>query len=209
MDIQGFLDELRSLDQNNIGSWPMWAYAGAVAVVAALILGLGSWYFVLPKGDQLEEARQQEQSLRQEFERKQKKVANLDAYKSQLAEMEKTFGTLLRQLPSETEVPKLLNDISQTRLASGLEEELFKPKPEIKRDFYAVLPNDLVVTGTYHELGTFVSGVAALPRIVTIDNVQIEPIKSDGSFAGELRMSVVANTYRYLDADQSGNGDES
>ena len=200
MTFNEFIDELRALDQNNIGSWPNWAYAGAVVIVSALIIGLGTWYLVMPKTEELEKVTAQEQTLRDEFERKQKKVANLDAYKQQLAEMQETFGALLRQLPSQTEVPKLLNDISQTRLASGLEEELFKPRPEIKKDFYAVLPNDLVVTGTYHELGEFVSGVAALPRIVTLDNVSITPVGKDNS--GELRMSVIANTYRYLDDDE-------
>ncbi|MDT0619683.1 type 4a pilus biogenesis protein PilO [Salinisphaera sp. P385] len=201
MRLNEFVDELRALDQHNVGSWPTWAYVGAVVIVSAVLLGLGSWYFVLPKGDELDRARQQETSLRAEFERKQKKVANLDAYKEQLAEMRQTFGDLLRQLPSQTEVPNLLNDISQTRLASGLEEELFKPRPELVKDFYAVLPNDLVVTGSYHELGAFVSGVAALPRIVTLDNVSIQP--AEDSQGGELRMSVVANTYRYLDGDET------
>lgn len=199
MTVNEFLDELRSLDQNNIGSWPQWAYAGAIAIVCLAIVGAGTWYLVLPKKDDLARVQRQERELRSEFETKQKKVANLDAYKAQLTEMEKRFGELLRQLPSQTEVPKLLNDISQTRLASGLEENLFKPRPEIKKDFYAVLPNDLEVTGTYHELGTFVSGVASLPRIVTLEEVRIQPIKGEGS---ELRMSVVANTYRYLDGGE-------
>lgn len=198
MTVNEFLDELRGLDQNNIGSWPQWAYIGAIAIVCVALLGAGTWYLVLPKKDELAQVQKQERELRQEFETKQRKVANLDAYKEQLAEMEKRFGVLLRQLPSQTEVPKLLNDISQTRLASGLEEELFKPRPEIKKDFYAVLPNDLVVTGTYHELGTFVSSVAALSRIVTLQEVSIQPIKGDNS---DLRMSVIANTYRYLDGE--------
>lgn len=208
MDFRALLDELRSLDQNNIGSWPTWAYAGATVIVVALILGLGSWYFVTPKTEQLEQAEQREDSLRDEFERKQNKVANLDAYKKQLAEMEKRFGKLLRQLPSQTEVPELLNDISRTRQASGLEEKLFKPRPETRQDFYAVLPNDLRVVGSFHELGTFVSGVAALPRIVTLDGVTIKPVKSNGNFQGRLRMSVTAKTYRYLeDDDQATQGD--
>lgn len=198
-----FLEELRSLDQNNIGSWPRWAYVSFTVLICLTILGVGIWYFVLPKQDDLEQVRQQEQELRQEFETKQEKVANLDAYRAQLAEMEKRFGELLRQLPSQTEVPSLLNDISQTRLSSGLEEELFKPRPEVKRDFYAVLPNDLVVTGSYHELGTFVSGVAALPRIVTLEDVSIQPIKNDGGDSNELRMSVTANTYRYLENEEA------
>jgi len=201
MTANEFFDELRALNQHNIGSWPMWAYAGAVVILSALIIGLGTWYVLIPKSEELTQVISQEQTLRDEFERKQKKVANLDAYKQQLAEMQDTFGALLRQLPSQTEVPNLLNDISQTRLASGLEEELFKPRPEIKKDFYAILPNDLVVTGSYHELGNFVSGVAALPRIVTLDNVNITPVNSkDGG--DELRMSVIANTYRYLDEDE-------
>ena len=199
MTLNEFFDELRSLDQNNIGSWPRWAYAGAIAIICLAIVGAGTWYLVLPKKDDLARVQAQEKELRSEFETKQKKAANLDAYKEQLAEMEKRFGELLRQLPSQTEVPKLLNDISQTRLASGLEENLFKPRPEIRKDFYAVLPNDLEVTGTYHELGTFVSGVAALPRLVTLEEVSIQPIKGEGS---ELRMSVVANTYRYLDGGE-------
>lgn len=200
MTVNEFLDELRSLNQNNIGSWPRWAYAGAITLICLALLGAGTWYLVLPKQDELAQVQKREQELRQTFEVKQRKVANLDAYKAQLAEMEKRFGVLLRQLPSQTEVPKLLNDISQTRLASGLEEELFKPRPEIKKDFYATLPNDLVVTGGYHELGNFVSGVAALPRIVILEDVSITPIKGSGS---DLRMKVVANTYRYLDSEEA------
>lgn len=201
MTVNEFLDELRSLNQNNIGSWPQWAYVGATALVCLALLGAGTWYLVLPKRDDLAQVQAREQELRRTFEVKQRKVANLDAYKAQLAVMEKRFADLLRQLPSETEVPRLLNDISQTRLASGLEEDLFKPRPEIKRDFYATLPNDLVVTGNYHELGTFVSGVAALPRIVILENVSIQPMKGG---SGDLRMSVVANTYRYLDSGEVG-----
>lgn len=201
MTFNEFLDELRSLDQNNIGSWPRWAYVGAIVIVSLALLGAGAWYMVLPKQEELTQVQNEEQQLREQFETKQRKVANLDAYRAQLAEMEKRFADLLRQLPSQTEVPKLLNDISQTRLASGLEEELFKPQPEIKKDFYAILPNNLVVTGNYHELGTFVSGVAALPRIVILEDVNIKPIK-DGT--GDLRMSVVANTYRYLEGGGVG-----
>lgn len=200
MTVNEFLDELRSLNQHNIGSWPQWAYTGAIALICLALLGAGTWYLVLPKRDDLNQVQKREQDLRQTFEIKQRKVANLDAYKAQLGEMEKRFGELLRQLPSQTEVPNLLNDISQTRLASGLEEELFKPRPEVKKDFYAILPNDLVVTGGYHELGNFASGVAALPRIVILENVSITPIKGD---TDDLRMSVVANTYRYLDSGEA------
>lgn len=193
-----YLEELRSLDQNNIGSWPIWAYVMAIVLVSATILAVGTWYFVLPKQETLERVQRKEIELKQMFESKQRMVANLDAYRDQLEAMQLQFGALLQQLPSKTEVPSLLNDISQTRIASGLEEELFKPRPEQPRDFYAVLPNDLIVTGDYHELGRFVSCVAALSRIVTIENVEITPIDG-GENAGELRMSMTANTYRYLD----------
>lgn len=194
-----YLDELRSLDQNNIGSWPMWAYGFAIGVVSLTIIAIGTWYFVLPKQDELARATKQEAELKQTFEVKQRLVANLDAYREQLATMQEQFGALLKQLPSKTEVPSLLNDISQTRLASGLEEELFKPRPEEQRDFYAVLPNDLIVTGDYHEFGRFVSGVAALSRIVTIEDVHIEPVRGKDGDSDTLRMSMTANTYRYLD----------
>lgn len=195
-DIREYIEELQKLDTSNVGSWPLWVYGGAIILASLLILGLGTWYMVTPKHEQLQEVRAEEPKLRKEFENKQKKVANLDAYREQLAEMERTFGNLLRQLPSKTEVPSLLNDISRTRVASGLEEELFKPRGEVKREFYAVLPNDLVVIGSYHDLGRFVSGVASLPRIVTLDNIEITPVDNNPE---KLRMTVVANTYRYLE----------
>ncbi|MES1926354.1 type 4a pilus biogenesis protein PilO [Salinisphaera sp. T31B1] len=201
--LSAYLDELRSLDQNNIGSWPIWAYALAIGLVSLTILAIGTWYFVLPKQEELARAKAQEIELKQTFEVKQRLVANLDAYREQLKTMQAQFGALLQQLPSKTEVPSLLNDISQTRLASGLEEELFKPREEQMRDFYAVLPNDLIVIGDYHEFGRFVSGVAALSRIVTIQDVKIEPIRGTDADSGKLRMSMSANTYRYLDEDVS------
>ena len=196
-----YFEELRGLDQHNIGSWPLYAYVLAIAAVSLTIMGIGTWYFVLPKQDTLAQARAQESKLKQRFEIKQRQVANLDAYRDQLETMEAQFGELLQQLPSRTEVPSLLNDISKTRIASGLEEELFKPRPEEMRDFYAILPNDLIVTGDYHELGRFVSGVAALSRIVTIGDVEIEPLRDKNGRTGELRMSMTANTYRYLEED--------
>lgn len=196
--LRDYIEELRSLDQNNIGSWPTWAYGFAIILVCAVIIAIGTWYFVLPKQETLERVSAREPELKQTFESKQRLVANIDAYRTQLEAMELQFGALLQQLPSKTEVPSLLNDISQTRIASGLEEELFKPRPENPQDFYAILPNDLIVTGTYHELGHFVSGVAALSRIVTIENINIEPIEQ-GDESGELRMSMTVNTYRYLE----------
>jgi len=192
------LADLQALDAQNPGAWPSWVRIAASVLLALIILGAGLWFLVKPLREERAAAEAQETDLRGEFERKQKKVAALDAYKDQLKEMERSFGAMLRQLPSRTEVANLLADISQTRVASALEEELFQPQPEIPKDFYAEIPNRIVVTGGYHEMGAFVSAVAALPRIVTIDEVELKP--AGGTAArGELRMTALAKTYRYLD----------
>jgi type IV pilus assembly protein PilO len=150
------------------------------------------------------QARQnQEQQLRSEFRAKHSKAVNLAVYKQQLTDIEKSFGALLRQLPSRTEVPNLLVDISQTGLAAALEEKLFQPGQEVKRDFYAELPIHIQLTGSYHEFGAFVSGIAALPRIVTLHDIQITPISKDKSAAfDQLQLDLTAKTYRYLDDDE-------
>lgn len=206
MNVREVVDELQALDLRNPGAWPGWAHIAAATLAMIVILGAGSYVLVKPKYEDLGVEQQKEQSLRAEFERKQKKVAALDAYKAQLAEMERNFGDMLKQLPSKSEVANLLNDISQTRIASGLEEELFQPQPEIPKEFYAELPNKIVVTGDYHEMGQFVSGVAALPRIVVIDEVEIKPANAPkpGESAAKvpLRMTALAKTYRYLDANE-------
>lgn len=208
--LREYIDELRGLDQNNIGSWPTWAYGLAIGVVSLVIIIIAGWYFVLPKRAALAEAKRDEITLRQTFEDKQAQVANLGAYRAQLTRMQDEFGALLQQLPSRTEVPSLLRDISQARSANGLTEELFKPAPEVMRDFYAELPNDLIVTGDFHAFGRFVSDVAALPRIVTIDDVHIEPVNNKTAAAGDggpLRMSLTATTYRYLDDSEIATAD--
>lgn len=199
MNAQDILKELQSLDVENPGSWPGWVHISAVILAALVIMGLGANFFIKPKYETLQSEQATEVTLRQQFETKQKKVAALDAYKDQLAEMERSFGAMLRQLPSRTEVANLLNDISQTRVASSLEEELFEPLPEVQKEFYAEIPNKIVVTGDYHRMGEFVSGVAALPRIVTIDEVDIRPVGGQGVDKEQLRMSALAKTYRYLD----------
>jgi len=198
VDLRKALAELQSLDAQNPGSWPTWVRIASSILLGLVIIGLALWYGVKPLSEELEIKRADEVNLRAEFERKQRKVAALDAYKDQLKEMERNFGAMLRQLPSKTEVANLLADISQTRVASSLEEELFQPQPEAPKDFYAEIPNRIVVVGNYHEMGGFVSGVAALPRIVTIDEVEL---KAAGGTApkGELRMTALAKTYRYLE----------
>jgi type IV pilus assembly protein PilO len=149
------------------------------------------------------EERAKEGELLESLTTKAKRAANLDAYRVQLAEMEKSFGTMLRQLPNKTEVPNLLVDISQTGLAAGLEEKLFQPQGENKKDFYAELPISIRLTGGYHEMGKFASGIAALPRIVTLHDIEIAPVGGKGvTDSGELTLNVTAKTYRYLDEEE-------
>lgn len=200
-----FLDELRGLDFSDVGTWPALFHAIAVGVVFLAVVG-GAFYMVTWKNQipALERHQKTEVDLKQEFQRKQRKAANLDAYKAQLREIEESFGTMLRQLPGETEIPSLLVDISQTGLQAGLEEELFQPQNEIQQDFYAEKPIRIELRGTFHELGKFVSGVAELPRIVTLHDVQIAKHSKDED--GELKLNVTAKTYRYLEDSELAGG---
>jgi type IV pilus assembly protein PilO len=197
IDIQKYLDQLRALDPNNPGAWPRWAQIMLVLLLCGVIIFLGYKFMIQPKRLELDQAKQQEITLRSEFEAKQKKVAALDAYRAQLEEMQESFGAMLRQLPNKSEVANLLNDISQTRLAAGLEEELFQPAAEQNKEFYAELPISMQVVGTYHQMGGFASGIAQLPRIVTLSNITLTPLGDKT----RLRMSVTAKTYRYLDTE--------
>jgi type IV pilus assembly protein PilO len=150
----------------------------------------------------LEKSEKEEQELRASFEQKQRKAANFSAYKAQLAEIERSFGTMLRQLPGKTEIPNLLVDISQTGLGAGLQEELFQPMDEVRRDFYAEKPIKIRLKGSYHEFGRFVSDIAALPRIVTLHDIEIGPAENDAA-TDELVLNVTAKTYRYLDENET------
>lgn len=194
------IEELQSLDTSDPGRWPLPFRVAAVVITFVGVVVFGIYMFVI-KTDMplLDNAKRQEQELRATFEQKQTKAANFDAYRTQLAEIERSFGTMLRQLPGKTEVPNLLVDISQTGLGAGLEEKLFQPMGEIQRDFYAELPIKIRLTGGYHELGTFVSGIAALPRIVTLHDISITPAAPDA--VDELTLDVTAKTYRYLDEE--------
>jgi type IV pilus assembly protein PilO len=197
------VDELRSLDTSDPGRWPLPIRVGAVAILFAAAVGIGIWMLVINQEmPGLRAAERQEIELRAQFEDRQRKAANFDAYRAQLAEIERDFGAMLRQLPGKTEVPSLLVDISQTGLGAGLEEQTFTPTGEIQKDFYAELPIKLRYTGSYHELGNFVSGIAALPRIVTLHDISIRPV--NGSNPDELTLDVTAKTYRYLDEDATG-----
>jgi len=197
-----FIEELQSLDLNDIGRWPFVFRAAAVAIIGVVAIMAGVYFFVYQeKVPVLERAEAEEAELRSIFETKQRKAANFDAYQEQLAEIERSFGTMLQQLPNRTEIPNLLVDISQTGLAAGLEEKLFQPESENRREFYAEKPIKIKLDGSYHEFGSFVSDVAALPRIVTLHDIEITALENNGSF-DELVLNVTAKTYRYLDDDE-------
>src|SRR5271169_6635816 len=193
-----FLDQLRSLDPRDVGRWPLPVRGFFVALGFALVAAFG-WYMFVWNDDRpvLQKAESDELDLRAQFESKQQRAANLDAYKAQLGEM-------VRQLPGKTEVPNLLVDISQTGLAAGLQEKLFQPGAEKSNGFYAELPIKIKLVGSYHDFGKFVSGIAALPRIVTLHDIQIAPVDAKGGY-DNLTMDVTAKTYRYIE-DEGARG---
>jgi type IV pilus assembly protein PilO len=195
------LEELRSLDPRDPGRWPLPVLAGAVALAFLAVALVGMYLLVWnEQRPELQRRQDEEQQLRQQFRDKHAKAVNLDIYKQQLKDIERSFGALLRQLPGKTEVPNLLVDISQTGLAAGLQEKLFQPQPEVKKDFYAELPIKIRLTGSYHQFGEFVSGIAALPRIVTLHDIDIKPDNKDAY--DQLSLQLTAKTYRYLDEEE-------
>lgn len=203
-----FISELRDLDFRDVGRWPLLFRALAIGLLFVVVAWLMVWQFVY-KGNlpQLEAAEAEQVTLWSTFDTKQRKAANLEAYRQQLVEIERSFGAMLRQLPGQTEVPSLLVDISQAGLAAGLEEKLFQPQGEVKRDFYAELPIKIRLEGDYHEFGKFVEAVAALPRIVTIHNVQLQgrPVtRGANQPKSAMTMDITAKTYRYLDDSNGG-----
>jgi type IV pilus assembly protein PilO len=200
------LEELQTLDPRDPGRWPLPVRAGAVGL-AFIVLAIALIYFFVwdEQRPELQQRENEEQTLRQEFHTKHAKAVNLELYKQQLKDIERSFGALLRQLPGKTEVPNLLVDISQTGLSAGLEEKLFQPQPEVKKDFYAELPIKIRLTGSYHQFGQFVSGIAALPRIVTLHDIDIKTESKDAY--DQLSLELTAKTYRYLDEDEIAAGD--
>jgi type IV pilus assembly protein PilO len=209
-----FVEQLQQLDFKDIGRWPFLFRALGVLIVFIFMTILLVWWFVWSDNGnrpELLRARAEQVSLWDTFDQKQRKAANLEAYRQQLAEIERTFGAMLRQLPGKTEVPSLLVDISQTGLAAGLQERLFQPGQETRKDFYAELPIKIQLTGGYHEFGLFVSGIAALPRIVTLHDIEITRSGRTGGGgrkgapapSDELTLNLTAKTYRYLDEDEA------
>ena len=196
-----FLDDLRSLDMNDVGRWPLSMRIFFISLIFVVVAVGATYYFVIKaQKPVLESAQAEETELRAIFESRQRKAVNFDAYKVHLAEIEESFGAMLRQLPGRTEVPNLLVDVSQIGLAAGLSEDLFRPEGEIHKGFYAELPIKIRLSGAYHELARFVSDVAALPRIVTLHDIDISESREETS-SGDLSMQLTAKTYRYLEED--------
>ena len=191
-----FVDDLKNVDPNNPGEWPLLVQLAAMAVLFVGILYAGYYFDVSKQLTQIDKLEAKETELKETYEGKQRQAANLEALKEQLREIEQSFGDMLRQLPNSTEVPGLIVDVSQTGLAAGLEFNLFRPTGEQPAEFYAQLPIQISVTGDYHQLGEFISGIAALPRIVTTHNINIT--KAEGNL---LNMTATAMTYRALDEE--------
>ncbi|NOY70775.1 MAG: type 4a pilus biogenesis protein PilO [Gammaproteobacteria bacterium] len=189
----------RDIDPNDIGSWPLSLKVLVIVVVCVGVLSAGYFFDTQKQLTELENIEKKEIELKNTFTFKQNKAVNLPLYVKQMEEMERSFGAMLRQLPSKTEVAELLVDISQTGLANGLEFQLFKPKDEIPAEFYAELPIKIRVLGSYHEFGNFISDVAALPRIVTLQEIAIRPAKGEKKSVEKLVMEATAKTFRYLD----------
>lgn len=189
---------LSELEFNESGEWPVIIKTLAILLLCILVWGGGYYFIIKDKQAELLGLEQKEQQLRNEFEAKTAKAVNLEAYKVQMVEMKISFASMLKQLPRKSEVADLLIDISRTGLINGLQFELFKPEDERPVDFYAELPISMKVTGTYHQFGDFVSGIAALPRIVTLHNLTMAPLGKD---SGKMSLTITAKTYRYFDQE--------
>lgn len=209
LDLGDLMDELNSLDFENVGGWPTPIKIGAAILVLVVVVVLGYFLSISDANQTLEQQRREEATLLQGYEKKAFEAHNLDQFRKQLAEMEQTFGALLKQLPKDTEVPGLLEDITHTGLGSGLEFENIELRNEIEKEFYAELPINIQVIGDYHGFGSFVSGVASLPRIVTLHDFTVtRPSDSNQELAalGLLRMDITAKTYRYSSKDGAAGG---
>ena len=203
-----FFSDLQNLDRNNVGGWPQSIKLFFTALVCVVVLLAGWYFFVSSQQDDLSQRVAKENSLKQDFAAKQAKSVNLEALQHQLDEMQDMLRQLLRQLPSKTEMPELLIDISQTAQSAGLETDVFQPGPETPKDFYAEKPITLRLTGTYHQFGTFISGVASLPRVVilTLHDVSLTPktpTKPGTAGSGQLVLQGTVKTYRYLDDEEA------
>src|SRR5690554_6424337 len=188
------LDDLNNIDWENMGSWPLLGKIVFCALIFIAVLAGGYFALIADQMSTLTSAEQREVTLKKDYENKAFRVANLDAYKAQLAEMEEGFGSLLKQLPRDTEVPGLIDDISAAALSAGLSLNVMNPQAMVKTEFYSELPIRIEVVGGYHEMGAFVSAVAALPRIVTLHDFTVVQTNNENK---DLKMNILAKTYQY------------
>jgi len=198
IDLQAIIEDFRTLDPRDPGAWPLIPRVIILAGLFLLLVAAAAWFGWMVQYDELDAKRQEEAKLKEEWLTKKKQAINLDAYRNQLVEIERSFGALLKQLPNAAEMESLLVDINQAGLGRGLQFELFKPGAEVVKDFYAELPITINLSGSYHDFGYFAGDIAKLPRIVTLNDINIAPGKT-----GEvLTMSTTAKTFRYLDEEE-------
>ena len=195
------LEDFNNIDLNNVGSLPLPIKAVLLGVLGLLLVGIGYWFMWSPALDELDQSVEKEKELRTVFLAKKSQAIKIEAYRQQMVEIEKTFGALLKQLPDKSEMDGLLTDVNQAGLGRGLEFELFKPGQETVAEFYAEMPIQIKVLGGYHDLGAFATDVSKLPRIVTLNNLVIQPANKEAK-DGRLVLEAVAKTYRYLDSSE-------
>lgn len=195
------LEDFNNIDFNNVGSLPAPVKAVLLGFLGLLIVGLGYWFMWSPAIEELDQSVAKEKELRETFLLKKGQAIKIDAYRAQMVEIEKTFGALLKQLPDKSEMDGLLTDINQAGLGRGLEFDLFKPGQETVAEFYAEMPIQIKVLGSYDDLGAFATDVSKLPRIVTLNNISIQPLNKEAK-DGRLVLEAVAKTYRYLDSSE-------
>lgn len=195
------LEDFNNIDLQNVGSLPFSIKAVLLGVLGLVLVGLGYWFMWSPALDELDQSVEKEKELRTVFLAKKSQAIKIDAYRQQMVEIEKTFGALLKQLPDKSEMDGLLTDVNQAGLGRGLEFELFKPGQETVAEFYAEMPIQIKVLGGYHDLGAFATDVSKLPRIVTLNNLIIQPANKEAK-DGRLILEAVAKTYRYLDSSE-------
>lgn len=195
------LEDFNNIDLKSVGTLPLSVKAVLLGFLAVVIIAAGYWFMWSPAIEELNQSVAKEKELRDIFVMKKSQAVKIDAYRQQMVEIEKTFGALLKQLPDKSEMDGLLTDINQAGLGRGLEFELFKPGQETVADFYAEMPIQIKVLGSYHDLGAFATDVSKLPRIVTLNNIYIQPISRDAK-DGRLVLEATAKTYRYLDSSE-------
>jgi type IV pilus assembly protein PilO len=195
------LDDFSNIDFKNTGSLPMPVKLVLLSILFLILVGLGYWFLWSPAIDEFDQAKAKEEELRQVFLTKKAQAIKVEAYKQQMIDIEKTFGALLKQLPDKSQMDGLLTDINQAGLGRGLEFDLFKPGQETSADFYAEMPIQIKIKGSYHDIGAFATDISKLSRIVTLNDLSIAPMSKDAKDS-VLTMEAVAKTYRYLDSSE-------